>query len=224
MKEVLIIEKSTNIKTGPVSATYAPISTCSKKCPLLNNGCYAQNGWCGIHVSKINKNAKNTSRLNLARAEAQGIHTLTGKRDLRLHVSGDCTTSQSTKVVSAACEGYMNKEGKKKVWTYTHSWEDVPREDWGKVSVLASCETINQCKDAMRRGYAASLLYNKSFKGKKEIDGIKLRMCKALISDTDCVRCRLCMNDKRLLKNNEVICFTPHGSKKDLAMSILKGE
>ena len=58
MEIVKAVEKSVNSKTGPVSVTYAPIYSCPRSCPFLDKGCYAQNGHCGIHLSKLNKKRK----------------------------------------------------------------------------------------------------------------------------------------------------------------------
>jgi hypothetical protein len=53
---------------------------------------------------------------------------------------------------------------KKRVFTYTHNWRKIKRSSWGRmISILASCETIPQVKQAMRRGYATAIvLLNKT--------------------------------------------------------------
>lgn len=218
-KLVIAVEKSRNSKTGLVSATYAPTQTCPVACPFLNNGCYAQTSHTGIHAAKLRNNAKQVKTetpLKLAIEEAKAIRVLKGVYDLRLHIIGDCKTSKSAEVLAKAAKEYSKKAGKK-VWTYTHAWREIPRQKFGDISVLASCETIKECKQAMERGYAASIVRIKPFKGTMPWQGIKMTACKELSNGTKCNKCCICMNDKKLLKNNEVICFFPHGQKAEQA-------
>lgn len=213
-KLIIAVEKSTNSKIGVVSATYAPIETCPSTCPFLNHGCYAQTSHTGIHAARLGKNArasKVVTPLKLAKEEAKAIRTLKGDYDLRLHVIGDCKTTKAAEVLAKASAEHSAKHGKK-VWTYTHAWREIPREKFGDISVLASCETLEECKQAMRRGYAASVVRLKPFKGTMPFSGLKMTACKELSNGTKCSKCKLCMNDQKLLKNNEVICFFPHGS------------
>ena len=213
-KLIIAVENSTNSKTGKVSATYAPIETCPSSCPFLNNGCYAQTSHTGMHASRLGKNARKnkiTTPLKLAKIEADAIRNLKGENDLRLHVVGDCKTSKAAEVLAKASAEHNAKNGKK-VWTYTHAWREIPREKFGNISVLASCETLEECKQAMKRGYAASIVRLKPFNGTMPFAGLKMTACKEITKSIQCDKCRMCMNDKKLLNNNEVICFFPHGT------------
>jgi hypothetical protein len=110
---VLAIEKSQNSKTGIVSTTYAPIYSCPKTCPFLDNGCYGQSDFCGLHLNRINKEAlkqRITRPLDIAKVEAAGIRKLSGKRPLRIHVVGDCSTPKAAEVVAFAAEEYKTKD------------------------------------------------------------------------------------------------------------------
>jgi hypothetical protein len=220
---VLAVEKSQNSKTGVVSSTYAPIHSCPKTCPFMDNGCYGQSDFCGLHLNRINKEAVKqgvTKPLQIAKIEAAGIRKLSGKRPLRLHVVGDCSTPMSAEVVTAAAEEYKAKDNQD-VWTYTHAWRTVPRSKWGSVSVLASCETIEDAKLAIRRGYAVSMVRAKSFNKVIKVDGLKLVPCPNITHNTPCDRCKLCMKDQKLRDTNRVICFFPHGKKAQEAKNAL---
>lgn len=223
IKSVIAVNKSQNSKTGPVSCTYAPIQSCPNTCPFMNRGCYAQHGHSGIHLRRINKVAKATKKtrpIDIARAEAKAIRNLSSGLPLRLHVVGDCRTPRAARIVSRAAEDYMGQH-KQKVWTYTHAWKDIPRENWGNISVLASCETLEDAKYAMQRGYAACMVRAKPFYKQFPFKGVEMVPCLQETKGLQCDKCKLCMHDTQLRKNNKVICFFPHGSGKEDARRAL---
>ena len=225
-KIVIAVEKSQNSKTGPVAVTYAPINSCPKTCPFLDSGCYAQHGHSGIHLRRMNKNAiaqGKTRPVDIAREEAKAIRAMKSMSPLRLHIVGDCKTPKATEIVADACEEYTKRSGQK-VWTYTHAWKNIPREKWGDISVLASCETIKDAKYAMERGYAASMVRAKEFKTPFSFQGINMVPCLESIKGIKCDKCGLCMHDKGLRKNNSVVCFFPHGTGKENARRALFNE
>lgn len=222
-KVVLAVEKSTNSKTGLVSATYAPIQSCPTSCPFINGGCYAQHGHCGIHLNRINKVAKElkkTRPVDIARIEAKEILNLSGTMPLRLHIVGDCKTPKAAEILASACKEYSKKAGQK-VWTYTHAWKTIPREKWGEISVLASCESIDDAKYAMDRGYAASVVRAKPFDNNFDYQGVRMVGCPEMLKGIPCNRCNMCMDDKKLLANKRVICFFVHGAGKNKARDVL---
>lgn len=218
-KCVIVKEKSENSKTGPVSVTYAPIQTCPKSCPFLDKGCYAQLGHSGIHLNRLNTAAKENkiSAKRIAQIEADEIKKLSGERPLRLHIVGDCKTPEAAEILSSAAKEYFSKDNLfQPIWTYTHSWKIIPRDKWGNIiSVLASCETLEECKEAMKRGYAASIVRLKPFEGTMNFDGLKMTACKEITKGIKCIDCKLCFNDEKLLENNQVICFFPHGARSE---------
>jgi len=224
-KFVTAVEKSQNSKTGEVSVTYAPIQSCPETCPFLDKGCYAQSGHTSFTLNRLNKNArlkKKTRPIDIAREEAKQIRTLSGDRNLRLHIVGDAKTPKAAEILSRAAKDHSSKADKK-VWTYTHAWKEIPRKKWGKISVLASCETIDECKDAMKRGYAASIVRLKPFNHSFEWDGVQMTACPALVNDnTKCDSCGLCLKDQSLLKKKKVICFFPHGSRQNAAKDAIR--
>jgi len=225
-KFVTVIEKSRNSKTGEVSATYTPIQSCPKHCPFLDKGCYAQTGNTAFTLDRISNNATKYNKarpIDIARAEAKGVRTLSGKRPLRLHIVGDCKTAKAAEVLSRAAQEYQIKY-KQPVWTYTHAWREIPRDKWGSISVLASCETLAECKQAMNRSYAASIVRLKPFSHQFNWQGFKMVPCKELTEGTKCRDCRACMDDRSLLKENKLICFFPHGSQAYLAKEAIQAK
>lgn len=213
MSMVIATEKSANRKIGPVSTTYASQASCPKSCPFFNNGCYAEGGLVGIHTAKLNKaTTAGTRPIDVARAEAAAIGTLSGTRPMRLHIVGDCRTVMATLTVAKAVREYIAKAGQK-VWTYTHAWRKVPRIAWDGVSVLASCENTTDAKKAMKRGYAAAIVvdHHESDKAYK-VDGLTVIPCPEQTGKAaSCADCRLCWNDTALRNRSAVIAFAAHG-------------
>jgi hypothetical protein len=209
----MAIEKSGNIKIGEVSATYASQETCPSSCPFQGSGCYAESGPMAIHTKRLNTAAKGQSLQTLADNEALAIRELSGVRPLRLHVVGDCTTDAGASTVSAAASEYRAKHGQS-VWSYTHAWRNVSRQSWRDVSVLASCETIADTKDAMAKGFGAAIVveYHDTASA-KVVDGVRVIPCPQQTGKAaNCLSCKLCMNADRLRDTGAVIAFATHGS------------
>jgi hypothetical protein len=172
-----------------------------------------------------------TSRLNdseehdparIARLEARAIDALRGRKPLRLHVVGDCRTRKAARIVSAAARRYRARSGKA-VWTYTHAWRKVPRADWGNVSVLASCETTAEAKDAMQRGYAAAIVVPEFKEERAYLEGdVKVLPCPNQTRGAQCSACRLCMGAERLREAALVIAFAVHGRQRQRGLVALQ--
>ena len=64
-------------------------------------------------------------------------------------------------MLAEAAAVYTSKY-KQPVFTYTHNWRSIPRDAWGSISVLASCEFsqegYQEPAQANDLGYAAALL------------------------------------------------------------------
>lgn len=211
MLKALAVEKTGNHKVGDCSVTMAAQCTCPPSCPFLNHGCYAEYGRQGIHTKR--QNAKAISARSEAAQEANGINALSGKRPLRLHVVGDCSTNDAAQTVSQAAEAYTAKHGKP-VWTYTHAWRDVDRRSWRNVNVLASCESTQHAHEALERGYAASMTVASHPADGRAFtdDGLLIIPCPAQTRNRTCETCRLCWDAGALRERQAVIAFSAHGS------------
>lgn len=161
----IAVPTSNNAKIGACATTYAAQTSCPSACVFKDGGgCYAENGRLASAVTiPLNGAAAlaGAAAIDVALEEAAAIDALYGStiegRPLRLHTVGDCSTDETARIVSAAAERYMERGGGP-VWTYTHAWREVARESWGIVSVLASCETAEDCSAAAARGYAPSIV------------------------------------------------------------------
>lgn len=210
---VFAVERSDGVKVGDVSATYVTQATCPATCPFLGNGCYAENGFTGGFITKrLNRNVDQAlTLLDLARNEAAAIDHLTGERDLRLHIVGDSPTVEGTRLLALAAERYIARGGMR-VWTYTHAWRYVPREAWGPISVLASCETPADIMEAHALGYATAIVTERH-PGRRAyaLGPLNILPCPEQTSGVTCADCRLCTDEARLRDESLTIAFAAHG-------------
>ena len=213
MLGVTAVEKSKNEKIGITSATYVSQQSCPSSCRLRTKGCYANYHLVGLTTRRLNEQAADLDAVTLAENEASAIRSLTGKRPLRLHVVGDCSTDAAARIVSNAADEYRAKDNAP-VWAYTHAWRDVARESWNGVSVLASCESVAEVKEAMAKGYGTAMVVAEhSGHAAKAVDGIKMLPCPSQTGKSEsCVTCKLCFDADRLRETSTVICFEVHGA------------
>lgn len=211
----IAVEKSGNTKLGEISTTHASQATCPRTCPLYGAGCYAEYGYQAMTTWRLNERRWVDPEV-IARQEARAIDGLSGERDLRLHVVGDCTTNGGAVEVSRAAERYRQRGGRE-VWTYTHAWRDVCRVCWGRVSVLANCESVADVREASRRGYATAMVVPEfeSESAYEVAGGVKVIPCPAQTRGVKCVDCRLCMDDERLHAAGLTIAFEAHSQGKN---------
>lgn len=206
---------SKNAKIGRAAVTAAAQVSCPETCVFKNGGgCYAESGSQGNFVTHpLNEVAQAcaATALDVARAEAVEIDALRSDRPLRLHSVGDCASDEAARIVSAAAERYMDR-GAQPVWTYTHGWREVERASWGRVSVLASCETPLDALLARERGYAAAIVVDEFASDKRyEFESASVLPCPAQTRHRACSDCRLCFDDEKLKERNVTIGFAVHG-------------
>ena len=232
-------ERLRPVPTGPFCAsTYVSIdSTCPDSCAFKIAGCYVRAGFTAQLARELDVAAA-PEPAGVIRAEAALIDSsfseaapgptwkrrrrrggpvpqdgARGGRDLRLHVGGDCPDTASARVLAGAAARWRARGGGV-VWTYTHRWREIPRSAWGEISVLASCETPEQVRDARGRGYAPALVVTE-FPDRRafRLRGIVGRVvpCPAETGKRTCVECRLCFDDRALLERAAVIGFAVHG-------------
>lgn len=224
MTSAIYVSDSGNSKIGgsrKVDATYASIeATCPKTCPLKGEGCYAQMGYVAITTHRLDRGAADLSAFQVAKVEANAIDSsydggrVPVGRDLRVHVSGDCRTSGSAKVIAKAVDRWKARGGNQ-VWSYTHGWKFVPRKAWGSISTLASIENVKDAKAAMGQGYACAVVVAEHPSDKAYYikgSNVKWIPCPSQTRNVACVDCRLCFNTDGLRERNSGIAFAAHGA------------
>jgi hypothetical protein len=175
-------------------------------------------------TNRVNKSQASLDEL--AENEASAIRRLSGYLPLRLHVVGDCKTDATAQTVAAAADDHRAKH-QQPVWTYTHAWRSVSRESWGGVSILASCETTEQVKQAKDKGFATAMVVPHHSSAKAYmLDGIKVIPCPEQTGKArNCEACQLCWNDAGLKASDSTIAFALHSvsdEKKQQLFSILQ--
>ena len=226
-KGAIYVEESGNSKilgSKKVDATYASIRTsCPKSCPLMGDGCYAELGYTGITSHRLDKDANGQSALDTARAEAKAIDSsykggpVPKGRDLRVHVAGDSRTLAGTRMINNAV-GRWTKRGGGKAWSYTHAWAHVPREEWSRVSILASISSTSEVKAARKQGYAPAIVVAQHPSEKAytlPVSDTKFIPCPNQTRSVGCTDCRLCFDANRLYEGNFGIAFAVHGVMKE---------
>jgi hypothetical protein len=247
--------KTANKKVGNCYVTSAGQESCpngsnsSYTCPFLNKGCYAESGPQGVTTDRLNSNGARASSLEIAKAEADALNKLNDylqtyeggpSKPLRLHIVGDAVTTEAVQVLEEASRPFIRKndfqqgivngaKGVTKVWAYTHGWRDVPRSAWGDISILASCETVEDMQAAHDRGYAVAAVvtaYRGTEKWKPfESGGFKILPCpeeaKPKAEKPQCHECGFCLRDKSLRSSKTVIAFISETSTKTKAATTL---
>lgn len=224
---MLGIMHSDNSKVGDVAATYAPIdSTCPTSCPLKGgNGCYAEGGNVGLQVSRLQRELEGLNGDTVAILEGDEIshmatHAPKG-HPMRVHVSGDSATNFRAMQVARGADVWPGP-----IWTYTHAWRDVPRSSWGRVSVLASCESIKDVARANVYGYAGALVVaHHPADGRAWVDdatGIKVIPCPQQTRGKRCTDCKLCMKDAWLRDQRACVSFAAHGATHKRVLNVLR--
>lgn len=225
---VRYVVNSDNSKIGKCDAVYLSMKTCPSSCPLKGNGCYAEDSYVGMLTSKLNKEAADLGSIKLAMNEAQVIRESykgghVPNADLRLHVSGDCSSVRAVGYVRRAVEDWRRRGGGS-VWSYTHAWKEVHRKHWGLVSCLGSIERVEDVDAVRKQGYVPAVVVShlesagKSFEG----GGVKFIKCPAQEKENmTCDKCRLCFDDKKLLNKNMGIAFSSHGARKNKLLKVI---
>lgn len=224
---------------GPyVASTYVSIAgTCPDSCEFKAKGCYAKAGATHLTMSGLDRGALGLTALDITRAEAAAIDNLCkrgvpadgakGGRDLRLHVGGEVSCTAGARLLAAATERWLARGGGS-VWTFTHRWRQIPREAWGRISVLASCATLDDVDRATQRGYASAIVVPSFPDGSRPFGFAGRRAVPCLAEsarergDMTCATCRICMKDHAILERGDVIAFSAHGSDADEAADAVR--
>ena len=191
---VTVVKRTGDNKLGDMTATHSPQSTCPISCKFY---------------PKLSQDIKGKKRkdnaVRLATIEADKLDELKPDINARIHVVGDCQTSESASIVGSAMVRYGNRSRNGSIaYTYTHAWQTVPIESWQGANVLASCETTAEVEHANKLGYQAELTLVKHQSRKiYKIGNVRILPCpNNWNKQVKCSDCMLCANTK-LLKSKK---------------------
>ena len=169
--------------------------------------------------------------IQAARLEAAGIDKIPARRNLRVHVSGDCRNKTAAGIVGAAMVRY-EKRGKRRgvlAYTYTHAHKapyNVPASAWNGARVLASCDGKHSDKAITRArsmGYTAcAVVEPEAIPTHHSSLGLRV-LCPYESADRDCDECMLCAQSEWLEKHNVIIIFPAHGAREKQAANMRGG-
>lgn len=224
------------VPIGPyMASTYVSIAaTCPDFCEFKAGGCFAAAGASHLTMNGLNRAALGKEALDVTLLEAAAIDALCPRgvpkdghkgqgRALRLHVGGEVSCTNGARSLAAAADRWLARGGGP-VWTFTHRWRQIPREAWGRISVMASCKTHDEIAQAARRGYAPSIVVPKFPNGQRPF-GIAGRRGIPCLNESGagltCAECQLCLHDTKLLASGRVIVLEAHGRDEEDAAAAL---
>lgn len=226
------------VPVGPfVASTYVSIaSTCPDSCAFKASGCYAKAGATHLTMAGLDRAALGLVALDVTLAEAAAIDALCprgvpqdgakGGRDLRLHVGGEVSCTKGARALAAAVERWLGRGGGA-AWSFTHRWRTIPREAWGRISVLASCESMDDVTAATARRYACAVVVPRFPNGQRPFGFAGRRAIPCLNeagTGLTCAQCRICLKDHAVLERGDLIAFAAHGRDDEDAAAVVPAD
>jgi hypothetical protein len=202
-------------KEIPFGASYRAVGfTCPSSCPLLNNGCYAQNGNTAMHQ-------RDRYSENDAQVMKDSAKTLKPNSYFRHHVSGDLFITNSKDGSLNVDTDYLNavldvakERPDVTFYSYTHGYkslDNLPEQTPKNLTINASCDNLEQVKDAKNKGWATVIVVSENEKRKRyNEDGIDIVVCPNQTSSLTCSQCKLCFKQDRKF----TVAFQAHGASK----------
>jgi len=156
--------------------------------------------------------------IHAARLEAAGIDDIPARRNLRVHVSGDCRNKTAAAIVGAAMVRYERRGQRRGVlaYTYTHAHAapyNVPASAWQGARVIASCDSDAAVLRARSMGYkGVSMVTPEAIPTHNSGLGLRV-LCPFESAGRDCDDCMLCADSAWLEKHNVIVMFPAHGAR-----------
>ena len=216
---MLVAKNDFHPKLGRAYRTYRPVgTTCPSECPLLNNGCYAQNGPVAMHSSRSATAPDNWK---------DKLLQLPPGSKIRYMVSGDLFTDDRPDwgTISGILEVHSNRKDLKG-WSYTHGWRRLDASmlnSLPNLTVNASTESLDDALRALTNGWPTVMVVPSGFPKRVEYDQVAVLVCPNQTNpEVTCDRCMLCFKKGRRLNGKPlVIAFRAHGTRKRKLDSIL---
>lgn len=161
---VLVTARSDNAKTGDVPTVWVGASLEHSRaschgCPMLHSTtCYAQFGQVSIGLRSIERSKKRTGmrqyKARVAIDAALNQRRKVKPRMLRVSAIGDAARASVAQLDDAMT--YARKRGLAIVG-YTHFWGSLEGA-WLKGQLMASCNSLDELREAESRGWRATLV------------------------------------------------------------------
>jgi hypothetical protein len=195
------ITRQRNSKLGKgVMSTYRGKKTCPPDCPMFK-ACYAKCGPANLAFSKPMQKNEGDKLFAFMQSIPQG-------KTFRHHVTGDFGRNGKLdyEYIAAFILAHYSRPDVT-AWTYTHFWRSFTKNPFqgSNVNVNASCETLQDVKEAREKGFDAVLVT----KSKEVPQGAILCRHAQSNGKVQCKDCLMCAT-----KNHPTIALPIHGNLK----------
>ena len=207
---MMIVNKSSNAKTGPITCTYRSFKTCPPNCPAKDS-CYGKTSFCGMFGKQLDKKTYTNDWKQLKEA----FSSFKPETKIRHHVIGDiCTKGKiDLKYLRELIFGHRSRPDILG-WVYTHAWKlftKNPALDLTNLTINASCDSIKDIKSAKFKGFDTTIIMPENSKSLTVIKNEKILICPAQRNNKTCKDCLICSVKGRLF----TVGFKVHGVKKN---------
>ena len=211
----LIVEKSQNKKTGRTFSTYRTQDTCPTTCPLMGNGCYAENR---MGRPSPFDTAERGQIIGADYAPLiEKLERLDESAVIRFNVAGDYL-DDAGRPDMPYIEATNHARGP--VLSYTHAWRQLDPK-WFETGALpnASCDTLADVAVAKDAGWPTVIVdpqEHGAWDGFGHLEGFI--DCLHDQTGMQCVDCKLCARGTR----KSTVVFPVHGTRRRQAATVLK--
>jgi hypothetical protein len=219
MQNILFIQSSENVKTGPIPQTYSPSMTCPTACSLNGSGCYAASGNTRIHWGRLDRGETGVSWEEFL----DKVRKIEPGRLWRHNVAGDLA-GDGERIDIQKLEELVKANRGRMGFTYTHHRLDTQEEreavwkanDHGfRINLSADNPQEADRKASLGIAPVVTLLPSDTpLKGAlRTLEGRKVVICPAQTrDDVTCLSCKLCARPR-----TSIVGFISHGTSKKKA-------
>lgn len=213
---------SNNKKVGPIPVSTTSINTCPPTCPLMNNGCYANQGPLNIHWKKVSSGERGMSWDDFC----DEVSRFKGGTLWRHNQAGDLPHTDG-EINLPSLQQLVKANRRHKGFTYTHhdmssehNLKAVREANTKGFTVNVSGNHVRQAVEYFKQGLPTVTVLPIESPNVQMVDDVKVVACPAeKSSKVTCSSCGLCVIPDR----DYIIGFRAHGTKKKAANIIAKG-
>ena len=213
MKHAYAITHGTD-KTGHMLTTTTDKASCPPACPLMGNGCYAENFWQGIAWSKLGTEARRGVGIDSVVA---AIKELPRNAVWRHNIAGDLP-GEGDDIHAPSLRKIVKANKGKRGFTYTHkplnahNLACISEANVSGFCVNVSADNMRDMDDILRHTDlpVAVLIPDDAEKVSFSPDGHKIVACLEQTRGIKCDKCQLCTDPLR----SYAIGFYSHGARK----------
>jgi len=218
IKDVLVVAKTENRKTGKIPVTYRPMTTCPTDCPFLPTG---EHGGC-YGTGRTFAHARNATTFTVEELTWRlRLDKPVGAKYLRDRVVGDVVVDGQVDREYIAGIAEASRGADLVPFGYTHAWRMFTDADIASFRLQgyvmnASCESVDGVVAAIGRGLPVVLVSEDLPEGTM-IAGKRVVTCPHETHGVKCADCGLCAKHERAA----IVRFHPHGIVKKKAQQAI---